>query len=81
MATVDSVKLSATTHPGYIHANNVSQESADKVSQLLIENHDKFHVFFDYRELHSKPHFPQQFHDFADILLSRAPKTTASTTS
>jgi hypothetical protein len=56
MATVDSVKLSATTHPGYIHGNNTSQESADKVSQLLIENHDKFHVFFDYRELHSMPY-------------------------
>jgi hypothetical protein len=62
MATAEHLTLSATENPGYIHAEEVSQATADKVSELLMKNHEKFHIFFNARGLHSEFLFFFWFH-------------------
>lgn len=53
MANIQYPVLSASENPGYIHAGNISQPAADKVSELLRTNHEKYHILFNRMGLHS----------------------------
>lgn len=52
-ASASQVKLSLD-HCGVFHLPGVTKESADKASELLQENHEKHHVFFNQNGFHSK---------------------------
>lgn len=52
MATASKVKLS-TTDCGEYHAPGITAESAAKASEVLQENHDNYHVFFNKSGMHS----------------------------
>lgn len=78
MATPYEIKLSPEKTPGTTHIPNLKQESADKISSLLMLNHKSYHTLFNDIGLHSKLPAPSYFH-FADPRLT--PQTTSSTTS
>ncbi|KAE8343376.1 hypothetical protein BDV24DRAFT_149648 [Aspergillus arachidicola] len=46
-ATPWNIQLSATDTPGFIHVENLEQRSADRASDLVMNNHSKFHTFHD----------------------------------
>lgn len=52
MATASKVKLS-TAECGEYHVPGITAESAAKASELLQENHDGHHIFFNKAGLHS----------------------------
>ena len=52
-ASASQVKLSLD-HSGVYHLPGLTQHSAAKASQLLQENHDKHHIFFNQDGFHSK---------------------------
>lgn len=45
MGYLPEIALSARCTPGMTHAENLTQESADKCSRLLQENHYDYHIF------------------------------------
>jgi UDP-N-acetyl-D-mannosaminuronic acid transferase (WecB/TagA/CpsF family) len=51
MATSSKIHLSASQRPEYFVAG-LSQESADAASELLQENHEKYHIFFNHDGFH-----------------------------
>ncbi|KAH8689131.1 hypothetical protein BGW36DRAFT_433896 [Talaromyces proteolyticus] len=53
MATATHLSLSAVNNRGHIHAGRISQRTADRVSELLMHNHEKFHILFHGRGLHN----------------------------
>ena len=53
-ATPFNIQLSASETPGRTHVDGLSQESADKASELLMLNHAKYHTLFDEVGFHSK---------------------------
>jgi hypothetical protein len=52
MATPSTIKLSTTHHPQF-QVSSLSEESAQKASELLQENHDSFHIFFNKSGFHN----------------------------
>ena len=52
MATASKVKLS-TADCGEYHVAGITAESAAKASELLQENHDRFHIFYHKSGFHS----------------------------
>lgn len=52
-ASASQVKLSLD-HCGVFHLPGLTKESAAKASQVLQENHEKHHVFFNQQGFHSK---------------------------
>ncbi|KAE8422569.1 oxidoreductase AflY [Aspergillus pseudocaelatus] len=46
-ATPWNIQLSATDTPGFTHVENLEQRSADRASDLVMNNHSKFHTFHD----------------------------------
>ncbi|KAF2705854.1 hypothetical protein K504DRAFT_439131 [Pleomassaria siparia CBS 279.74] len=53
MASAYNIQLSATSTTGHTHVEGLSQETADKVSELLMLNHEKYHTFFNEVGLHN----------------------------
>ena len=53
-ATPFNIQISASETPGRTHVNALTQESAEKVSELLMLNHAKYHTLFDFVGFHSK---------------------------
>lgn len=47
MATPSKVKLSRTQNVGVFHMPGITDESAAKASELLQENHEIHHIFFN----------------------------------
>ncbi|KAF2264728.1 hypothetical protein CC78DRAFT_553292 [Lojkania enalia] len=52
-ATPYNIQLSPTSTQGFTHVNILTQESADKVSDLLMLNHAKYHTYFNEVGLHN----------------------------
>lgn len=52
-ATPYTIHISASESPGHTHVDGLSQESADKASELLMQNHSKYHILFNDVGLHS----------------------------
>jgi len=52
MATSSTVKLSTTQEPAF-YLPNRTQDAADKASDLLQENHEKHHIFFNKDGFHN----------------------------
>ncbi|GMF81532.1 unnamed protein product [Aspergillus oryzae] len=46
-ATPWNIQLSATDTPGFTHVEKLEQRSADRASDLVMNNHSKFHTFHD----------------------------------
>ncbi|KAF2098681.1 hypothetical protein NA57DRAFT_39590 [Rhizodiscina lignyota] len=53
MATNTRIVIAATKDKGNVHAQNVLQVTADKVSELLMKNHEQFHTYFFASALHN----------------------------
>ena len=53
-ATPYNIQISASETPGRTHADPLTQESAERVSELLMLNHAKYHTLFDFVGFHSK---------------------------
>jgi len=53
MATPSKVKLSITEHPAAFFLPGLTVESANKASELLQENHEKHHIFFNKSGFHN----------------------------
>ena len=53
MATASKIQLSLDTC-GVFHVPGITQESAAKASEVLQENHEKHHIFFNQAGFHSK---------------------------
>lgn len=53
-ATPYKVQFSSIHSKGFTHVNGLTQESADKASELLMLNHAKYHTLFNEVGLHSK---------------------------
>lgn len=51
MATASKIHLTSTQQPEY-YVQGISSETADKASELLQENHDKYHTFFNQDGFH-----------------------------
>ena len=51
MATSSKVKLSVSQHPEFF-VPGITSESADTASELLQENHDQHHIFFNKSGFH-----------------------------
>lgn len=51
MATSSKVKLSTSEHPAF-YLPNMNQEGADMTSELLTENHNIHHIFFNQEGFH-----------------------------
>jgi len=51
MATSSKIKLSISDHPAF-YLPNMNQESADMTSELLTENHNMHHIFFNREGFH-----------------------------
>lgn len=52
MATSSKVKLDPSHHPAF-YLPTMSQEGADKASEILQENHEKFHCFYSNQGFHN----------------------------
>ncbi|KAK4615670.1 Baeyer-Villiger oxidase ptaJ [Fulvia fulva] len=52
MASASTVQLQLDQHPVY-YRNGISNESTKKVSELMQENHEKFHIFFNNDGFHN----------------------------
>lgn len=61
MATAYNVQLSPTHSPGFTHVDDLKEESADRVSELLMLNHAKYHTLFNEVGLHSKQFLPLSY--------------------
>lgn len=46
MLQTDTYVIDSTATPGLVHADNLTEESAQTTSQLLKENNEKYHIFF-----------------------------------
>src|SRR3954470_23974897 len=53
MATSSKVKLSIAEHPLAFFLPGITVESANKASELLQENHEKHHIFFNKSGFHN----------------------------
>jgi hypothetical protein len=53
--TAYNIQLSASGTPGRTHVEGVTQESADRASELLMLNNARYHTLFDAVGFHSKP--------------------------
>lgn len=53
-ATTERIVLSSVANKGSVHAEDVSQATAHRVSELLMKNHEEFHNYFFAGILHSK---------------------------
>jgi UDP-N-acetyl-D-mannosaminuronic acid transferase (WecB/TagA/CpsF family) len=51
MATASKVHLEASQKPEF-YVEGLTEESAKKASELLQENHDKHHIFFNQSGFH-----------------------------
>ncbi|KAL8699121.1 MAG: hypothetical protein Q9224_001549, partial [Gallowayella concinna] len=62
MATASKVQLSLD-YCGQFHVPNISQDSADAASEVLQENHDNYHIFFNQSGFHNHiaHHIPTLF--------------------
>jgi glutamyl-tRNA reductase len=56
MASATNLHVLSTCNRGEVYVENISQEAANRVSELLMQNHEKFHILFHGRGLHSKSH-------------------------
>lgn len=54
MATASRIHLSIKD-VGVFHVKDITEESATKGSEVLQENHEKHHIFFNQEGFHSKP--------------------------
>ena len=54
MATAFKIHLS-TKDVGVFHVKGITEESAVKASEVLQENHENHHVFFNQQGFHSEP--------------------------
>jgi hypothetical protein len=52
-ATPFNIQISPSDTPGRTHVDALSKESAEKVSELLMLNHAKYHTLFDFVGFHS----------------------------
>ncbi|KAF4534088.1 uncharacterized protein LTHEOB_3701 [Lasiodiplodia theobromae] len=52
MATSTKIQLTANEKPAFFVAP-LKKESAEKVSELLQENHEKYHIYFNYEGFHN----------------------------
>ena len=52
MATASRIQLSLDT-PGVFHVSGIIEESAAKASEVLQENHENHHIFFNQSGFHS----------------------------
>lgn len=52
MATSSKVKLDPSHHPSF-YLPSITQEGADKASELLQENHEKHHIFYSSEGFHN----------------------------
>ena len=52
MATASRIQLSLDT-PGVFHVPGITEESAAKASEVLQENHENHHIFFNQSGFHS----------------------------
>lgn len=48
-----NIQISASETPGRTHVDDLRKESAEKVSELLMLNHAKYHTLFDFVGFHS----------------------------
>lgn len=48
-----NIHISASDTPGRTHVDDLRKESAEKVSDLLMLNHAKYHTLFDFVGFHS----------------------------
>lgn len=46
MLQTDTFVIDPKTTPGLVHADNLTEESAQTTSELLKENNEKYHIFF-----------------------------------
>ena len=53
MATASRIRLSLNT-PGVFHVPDITEESAAKASEVLQENHENHHIFFNQSGFHSR---------------------------
>ncbi|KIX06633.1 uncharacterized protein Z518_04609 [Rhinocladiella mackenziei CBS 650.93] len=53
MASASQVQLSAKDSPGYLHVDNISEEAAQKASDLLNENREQYHAYLHGAGLHN----------------------------
>ena len=53
MATASRIQLSLNT-PGVFHVPGIAEESAAKASEVLQENHENHHIFFNKAGFHSR---------------------------
>lgn len=51
MATASKIKLDPSFRPAFA-VKDLKQEAADKASELLQENHEKHHIFFNQEGFH-----------------------------
>jgi UDP-N-acetyl-D-mannosaminuronic acid transferase (WecB/TagA/CpsF family) len=51
MATASQIHLEASQKPAF-YVEGLTEESARKASELLQENHDKHHIFFNQSGFH-----------------------------
>jgi hypothetical protein len=49
-----NIQLSADETPGDTHVEGLTQQSADRVSELLMINYARYHTLFDAVGFHSK---------------------------
>ena len=54
MASSSKIHLSPSQQPVF-YLPGISSETADLTSELLQENHEKHHIFFNYAGFHVRP--------------------------
>ncbi len=53
-----NIQLSPDATPGATHVEGLTQDSADKTSELLMVNHARYHTLYDAVGFHSKSYVP-----------------------
>ncbi len=53
-----NIQLSPDATPGAAHVEGLTQDSADKTSELLMVNHVRYHTLYDAVGFHSKHYLP-----------------------
>lgn len=56
--------------PGRIHAKNLTEESARVASELLQENHEKYHIYFTSEELRGVSSYHQISYENTIVIIT-----------
>jgi hypothetical protein len=68
MATSSKILLSPSQEPVF-YLPGIGSETAELTSELLQENHEKHHIFFNYAGFHVRPFLAKRPHVIANLTL------------